>query len=193
MKVTFIGCASSGKTTTAAMVFSELKRNGIVCEFISEQARIYIARKRLSNPKFYPSDEDQIEIMKQQQELIRIMENSTIEAGAIVICDSSPLNALLYMSPEARDSQEVQELIREFEVDPGLTFYSPPVPRNYSVDPNRVHTEAQSLTIDHSIPSVMFKYAPKAWGNKFPLFGESQDRYVYAINEILRERIRRDD
>ena len=49
MYVNFIGAPCSGKTTSAAKLFAELKEMGLEVEFVSEYARLYIAKKRIAN------------------------------------------------------------------------------------------------------------------------------------------------
>lgn len=190
MKSSFIGCPCSGKTTTGAMVFAHLKENGIACEFITEQARMYIAKKRTLNPGYTLSDMDQAEIMQLQYDCIDTMEKSTAEANSIVLCDSSPLNSLLYMSPEfRRNNTLVKELVAKISKDPGVVFVCAPVKRPMSLDPNRIHGEAESIAVDESIPFVLEESIPGLLSDVIHLSGAPQERSLVAIDRVLRAHV----
>src|ERR1700677_2459612 len=140
MLVNFVGSPSSGKTSSAALLFSELKDLGFPCEFITEFARIYIAKKRYndSQTKVVLSDLDQSEIFKNQFELENIMLGSSNDP--LILTDSSVWNSVLYMTPDFREEFKKSELCqkaidRHAKISP-LVFLSYPV--NFSSnDPNR--------------------------------------------------------
>ncbi len=163
MIVSFIGCPASGKTTTAAMLFAELKKLGISAEFICEEARIHIASIRYeqglspSDP-VHLTDRDQQEIMEAQWQSEEVL-STVCGPSVVVVSDSSALNSLLYMSPARRDSQEVQDLLEVYRCD--LVFYTPPLATvTHGLDPNRVHSQSESLRIDSLIPEILAKYVP---------------------------------
>ena len=68
MLVTFIGSPISGKTTTAAQVFAELKKAGMPAEFVCEIARTFIANLRYNRQgdTIKLDDDNQLDIMSQQ-------------------------------------------------------------------------------------------------------------------------------
>lgn len=193
MKISFIGCPSSGKTTTAAMTFSSLKEMGIPCEFIPEQARWYIAKLRYHkklNPEdpLVLTDEDQISIMSTQILHDHIV-TSVVGPQGIVISDSSPLNSTLYMKQEQRYSAVVKDLVAQVS-DDGLIFYAKPVPRSSSIDPNRIHDEETSLAIDDSIPHIMECLAPDLWEKVIVLEGQPKTRLGKVTGAILTHRFK---
>lgn len=143
------------------MAFASLKEVGMVSEFIPEQARLYIAKKKLSlglEPKdtLKLTDEDQLNIMDAQ---VTYDETLVLACGpqVMIVSDSSPINAMLYMSPAFREEPLVKALLLRSLSITHHTFYSKPVPRplNSGADPNRVHTFDQSLEIDKWIPEIL--------------------------------------
>lgn len=159
MLFNFIGCPQSGKTTTAAMLFASLKETGVVAEFCSEQARFYIAKKRVEL-KLRPedplelTDEDQLKIMQAQVEAEEILVKACGDK-VMVISDSSPLNSMLYMTPEFRSRPEVLRLADRVLMLKPVSFYCHPIYKPYLDDPNRIHSEIQSREIDKLIPEML--------------------------------------
>lgn len=179
MLFNFIGCPSSGKTTTAAMVFASLKDVGLIAEFLPEQARRYIAELRYHSyvtpkEKVVLTDEDQLIIMENQVNLDEVF-HYACGPDVIIISDSSPLNALLYMNPELWEDPRVENLIKRSLAITDISFYSLPVPKpNEGSDPNRVHTHEQSLEIDKRIPGMIQTIAPDL--NVLQICGTTSDR-----------------
>jgi hypothetical protein len=162
MLFNFIGCPQSGKTTTAAMVFASMKEVSRVAEFCPEQARFYIARRRVRaglRPQDHLAldDADQFEIMKAQLEADEVLVKAC-GPEVIIVSDSSPLNSMLYMSPWYRKTKEVQDMaLRSLEITK-TSFYAQPIYRPYQQDPNRIHDEEQSRAIDKLIPELLQEY-----------------------------------
>ena len=184
MKIGFVGAPGSGKTTIAALVFAHLKDNGIVCEFVPEQARFYIASMRAAYQK-HPtdsvslSDEDQLKIMQQQQTAERIFE-SACGSNALIVSDSSTYNALLYMSDDLLLNSNVRSMLAKSRYD--LLFYCPPV-KTYlmGVDPNRVHSEEQSNLLDSRIVRLVEQ---KDIPELIPLAGNSDSRRLQVLQTV---------
>ena len=164
MLISFIGSPCSGKTTTAAMLFSKLKEGGLPVEFLGEYARLYIAERRLSLraegvQKLTLTDQDQMNILVTQAKQ-EILMNQSLEGipGGVVVSDTSCLNSLLYMSPEQRQSPKVREWIRIVMKSNYLTFYCKPVDipsYQKALDPNRVHSQEESQAIDQDLPEIL--------------------------------------
>lgn len=170
MLINFIGSPSSGKTTLAAATFATLKAEGIPVEYVSEQARVYIAEKRVMEG-LHPQDPvslddlDQLNIMLRQGQSEDVMMRAC-GPDVIVISDSSPLNSLLYMTPEilARDVSLKQDLLylSQIEQELGhktLYFLCEPITSGEALDPNRVHNKEQILEIQERIEEVLPRYA----------------------------------
>lgn len=160
MLIGFIGCPCSGKTTTAALTFADLKSMGISSEFIPEQARMYIAEKRVAwkQPPGSPiklEDDDQFNILLKQIGAEKIMLSSS-GRGSIIITDTAALCTLLYMSPQAKETfrQRVLDHLPNYD----LLFYCAPVKMPSALDANRVHDQEQALLIDQQIPPLLREY-----------------------------------
>jgi hypothetical protein len=166
MLISFVGCPCSGKTTTAASVFASLKTLGLPVEFIPEQARLYIAKKRfyqkLSPEEKLPlCNEDQVEIFMKQFYLEEVMTKVCGES-MIIVTDSTPLNALLYMTPEKRQGAFVEGLIRDYKRQLSLTksvlFHAMPTVGHNGFDPNRSHSEEQSKIIAADVDPLLKEF-----------------------------------
>lgn len=191
MKIQFIGCPCSGKTTTAAQVFARLKESGMTCEFIPEQARLYIAKARLSSrtsprDSLILTDEDQLLIMKQQNAAEQLMQRACGD-DVLIITDSSPLNSILYMTDAFRQKEEVSACVTQAVQQVDLIFYSPPVMIGSPFDPNRVHTMQESLKINDSIPEILQKYAVGVLEKTIFLPKEPGNRADIVFNVILKK------
>jgi hypothetical protein len=158
MLVSLVGSPCSGKTTAAARAFVSLKEQGIVAEFISEQARWYIAKKRF-DLKMLPHESlalcgfDQIEIMQQQLAVEQTLKHAS-GPSVIVVSDSSALNALLYMDEDTRARPEVKEMtLRALSIYDAV-FYLKPLDFFPTNDPNRLHDKNFALEFDNRIPAL---------------------------------------
>lgn len=185
MLVGFIGAPCSGKTTTAAKLFAELKDNGQPSEYVAEKARSYIAAKKFTlraagnEHLFSLSDEDQISIAKTQYRAELTMNHGNI----IVVTDSCVLNSLLYMTPSAREGQDVQRLAVEAASKYDIVFVCGPVPRPAGDDPNRVHDEATSMGIHSQIEPLLLPFLDES--KVHYLSGPSHARLQEAISVTL--------
>lgn len=171
------------------MTFAKLKELGMTCEFITEQARLYIANKRWVNglkpeAKLELSDDDQVDIMLNQLDIETIVHHA-VGDDVIVISDSSPLNSLLYMSEARRSKEAKKDYIEEMIEKTDVIFYCAPILGFSSFDPNRVHDEKFSLEIDSQIPTVMTQYAPQVWNKVVHLTGDANTRLHQVVNVIL--------
>lgn len=188
MIISFIGCPRSGKTTTASRVFSNLKDAGFNAEFIPEQARLFIAQKRVEQnltpeQNVSLSDEDQVKIMYKQYDLEELM-NKACGEQTLIVSDSSPLNSILYMSENKLQTTYVQNSINSFLSRKTIYFYAQPVKWIGGSDPNRVHSQEQSLQIDQKIRSMVLTL-PELKEKYIELFGSAEERARIATSYIL--------
>ena len=145
MLIGFIGGPAVGKSTIAAKMFSNFKEMGINCELIVEIARQFIAEKRLKEnigPKerLFLNDLEQIDICKKQNNIEKIMTNSS-DISTIVISDSSSLNAGLYMSDRVYNEVFLVSLFQELINGYDLLFFVHEIERkSLPYDPNRIHS-----------------------------------------------------
>lgn len=191
MLVSILGSPCSGKTTTAGMVFADLKKSHIPCEFILEQARIFIASARVQQglsptDPLQLSDEDQLKIMKAQ---IRAEETMRAACGkdVVVVTDSSPLNTLFYMSDELVKSQEVQDLVKRTLTNVDMVFYACPLEDFAAFDPNRIHSAEASRRVDESIKSFIREQDLKISG----VLAGSPEARAGTVSRFVLERILR--
>jgi len=140
--VGFIGAPLSGKTTIATSVFSHFKRLGLATELVVEQARQYIAEKKVANLKKIVTldDTDQDRIFTRQQTMERTMKKAC-DPLTIIISDSSLLNTLMYLSANLRESLE-EVMFEEIVSGYDLLLYCTPVEElgHVQVDSNRIHS-----------------------------------------------------
>lgn len=175
MLINFIGAPCSGKTTTAARLFAELKDSGYPAEFVSEQARRYIAE--FNSVKL--SDVDQVAIMGRQYKEEKLLAKS----NELVVCDSSLLNSLLYMTPQARELPAVQEMVDWAKVNYGIVFLCQTVkPHLAGPDPHRVHSWEESLQIEAKIKDTLATYVPNI--KAVELIGDTKYRTTEALRKV---------
>lgn len=187
--ISFVGSPCSGKTTTAAMLFAALKEQGHVCDFITEQARSYIAKHRFAqglgpNDPVQLSDEDQIHIMDAQLSLDRAFRFAVGDSG-LVICDSTPLLGLMYMNPETRNDPRVKRIVEESVKTTDILFFCPAVSPPPGLDPNRVHTLEQSREVERNLFPVFQQHCPGIFSKVVPLKGLPTTRHSQAVGVIL--------
>lgn len=191
MLIGFIGAPCSGKTTTAARLFAELKDNGTPAEFITEEARMYIAVKRLEcqdrGGTFTLNDQDQFSISGNQFD----KEYTMIRAAptSVVVSDSCVLNSSLYMSDDFYRSSVVKNRMEAALANYDLLFVCAPVRLSNSLDSNRVHDKAQILVIQSKIDKLLQDYRiypPKT----MVLGGTTSVRTAMALSTVY-ERIGR--
>lgn len=187
MLIGCLGSPCSGKTTLSARLFAELKESGITCEFIAEQARYFIAKRRdeLGLDSVSLADEDQLKIMRAQHEVETIMEGSIRDNG-IVLTDSSPINSLLYMTPEYRDQvlKTYNEGWEKCVASYKFVFVCQPLSaQQHSKDPNRVHDFMQSQLIHENLENLL-KTEPFNKLKVHVLGGSSKFRFMEAISKV---------
>ncbi len=202
MLLSFIGSPCSGKTTMAAMLFASLKETGQNAEFVPEQARIYIAKKKLEtcyargeeeirtnvfggvppwNTKIELTDEDQYLIMLQQRAADDLMQLSS-GPGTTIIADSSPINALFYMSKEKQKLYAQDQIIVQAAHQTSLFFYVKPLAlQNKTEDSLRIHNEKFSKELDNQILPLLTELCPDVLHKVYPLIGSTEQRLVQAL------------
>ena len=156
MLINFIGCPQSGKTTTAAKLYSTLKEMGIPSEFIPEQARMAIIEKRVErrldvHEQVLLSSKDQLGILKRQFDIEELFLNSCGN-DMVIISDSSALNTLLYLNDkDYNDSKDLPFLKERLKRKDVHYFLCDPVVWVNSKDPNRIHDKKQSIEFNDKI------------------------------------------
>jgi hypothetical protein len=176
MLINFLGAPCSGKTTSAARVFADLKDEGYPAEFVSEAARRFIAAR--PHPVTLTA-QDQIDIMMSQWENERVMS----QGDSLVICDSSIINGLLYMPEEARQSVSVQSAVAWARKNYGVVFTCQTIQaEGFHKDPNRVHSFEESIRLELQLPILLEEFAPEI--KPVHLFGTSKYRTQEALRAI---------
>jgi hypothetical protein len=192
MIVNFVGAPCSGKTTTAASLFAKLKEDGHPAEFLTEQARLYIASIRLTE-NLQPSDPvslsdfDQAGIMYYQMHYETMLQK-VCGPDMIVVTDSSFLNALLYMTEEGKTvgyKHSIAEYVAEASKHDRIIFVCPAVKPPAGSDPNRVHSEEQAKLIEAKIPEMLATYAKDA--HIVNLEGTTHQRFLTVVSEVFKK------
>lgn len=172
------------------MTFASLKETGIIAEFSSEQARVYIAHKRVllglkPEDHLQLSDKDQLDIMGRQLEIDETLVKSC-GPDVIIISDSSPLNSVLYMSHECRCRPEVMDMVKHSLSLTTTSFYMHPIYRGWSNqrDPNRIHDYSQSQEIDLLIPKLLAEL-PELNLKTVPVFGTTTERLLMVKDRMF--------
>lgn len=180
MLITFLGAPCSGKTTTAARAFADLKDAGYPAEFIPEQARQYIANlkhKCKTHGFDFPGleEQDQFRIMKSQYSIEKAFSS---DKTVISVADSSVLNGMLYLDEggrfEMRDYVDMEAKL----VD--IAFICSPVQSPSISDPNRVHSVEQSLKLNETLKAFVNTWYVNV--NVVTLVGDRDFRH----NEVMR-------
>ncbi len=191
MLVGFIGVPYSGKTTTAAMLFSSLKEGGIVSEFLPEAARLYIAEQRYDNrtsdmdDKVVLLDRDQKEILERQYTSEVVMKTACGDE-AVIVTDSNILNTLLYMSNRCAANPGVVSLVKAGINQYDLMFVCGTLPRDQVNDPNRIHTAGQSIALAEKLTYILEEYDLK--DRVIFLEGDIASRFKMASRSVLQMR-----
>jgi hypothetical protein len=181
MLIAFVGTPCSGKTTTAARVFADLKDAGYPAEFLPETARLYIAERRMVKCDSTPlADCDQDIIFTRQSEMEELLYLSSPES--IIVADSAAVNALLYMTEARRASAMLTASeARMAAARYTLVFRCHPVQAGTMYDPNRVHSFAESQELDGLVDPLLTGLELKY----ISLFGPQQMRSRRAYGAIL--------
>jgi len=172
MLIGFVGSPCSGKTTTAAALFSELKNVGQPVEFFPEYAREYIMRMRFSSGSRSLSKNDQLQIYWKQKEIENMYK--TMSPNSLTITDGSTLNSYFYGLQE--DLILEQELSRY-----DLIFFCRGLKRSVS-DDNRVHDIDFSKKLDISMAQKIASLPPFISERVHTLWGTKEQRLQAALD-----------
>jgi len=134
--VNFFAGPGSGKSTTAAGVFSLLKLHGINCEYVPEFA------KDLTWENRYKTLENQIYIFAKQQHRIWRLRGEV----DVVITDAPLIQGLVYVSDHPALTQIVMEQFDEFD---NINFFLDRTKRYNSK--GRSQTENEAIELDGKI------------------------------------------
>jgi len=152
--ITFIGAPSSGKSTLASQVHTEMKKLGKNSVFVGEAATDFIAEYGTPN-----SPSDQMVIFYKQLERERMF----LDSKDYVICDSSSILNYFYfrtlfpMSLSNKDIATINHLQKEILKTINswdYIFYVPPIDTNVD-DGIRFHNKEQISKIDRWIKSYL--------------------------------------
>lgn len=152
--ITFIGAPSSGKSTLASQVHTEMKKLGKNSVFVGEAATDFIAEYGTPN-----SPSDQMVIFYKQLERERMF----LDSKDYVICDSSSILNYFYfrtlfpMSLSNKDIATINHLQKEILKTINswdYIFYVPTIDTNVD-DGIRFHNKEQISKIDRWIKSYL--------------------------------------
>ena len=152
--ITFIGAPSSGKSTLATLVHSELKKSGKNSIFVSEAATDFIAEYGVPD-----SPLDQLVIFYKQLNRERMY----LDSKEYIICDSSTLLNYFYFRSlfkgklSNKDIATINHLQKEILKTINSwshIFYVPPFLKN-TEDGIRFHNPEQIVNLDRCIKSYL--------------------------------------
>lgn len=153
-RICLYGGPGSGKSTTAARVFSELKERGYSIEHCSEYVKRLVYQKRNLNKH------DQVYIFGKQQQ----MEYSYLANGVkLIITDSPCFLSYFYAKKHNEDSRMykgIKMLLDVYEEDfPGMHLFLDRGDKAYN--PNgRYQTEKQAWEIDNQMRKLLHETYP---------------------------------
>lgn len=201
MFVGFLGAPNSGKTTVAARVFADLKQSGQPdVEFIAEEARRYMANRKINVITGQLTDEDQYKIFKSQASLELLMSNAVNDTG-VVVSDSCAINSFWYMSSDMR-KRVLDEFDRYFFWlhKNAILFRCSLLGIMPQEDTLRVHSYEQAKLVDHEVlefcnslgQSDKSKIHPNLWHlNKPILLQGTVDHKVAKVLENVYQALTR--
>lgn len=182
MLLNFLGTPQSGKTTTAAMLFSKLKENHMVTDLVLEQARVKIAENRVSRGSSDLTQEDQLDIFNKQFHLETTFTKSS--PNSLIISDTSVINNLLYVPDWENDSyriSKVEELLKTFKP---LIFVCLPFDTNIEmVDSHRIHSLQESIQLHTKFLKIFefFNISP------IEISGTPTERLMRVFDKVLQK------
>lgn len=176
MLIGFYGPPCSAKTTLAHSIFAALKRMGYVGEFVSEYARIYIAKHKSRIKKSGMVNQDQHKILSNQKKCELLYEK-----GTLVVTDTSTANTCFY----SNDLYNVQNI--EYEIGRyDILFVTSLIEEALTgKDSNRVHSLDQCRELNENMFNVLNSLNPKtATDRVFYLTGSTEDNVLTALSFV---------
>jgi thymidylate kinase len=139
----FVGSPYSGKTTTAALLFGELKKIGVQVEYMPEYARDRI--RELKSLTLFKNgiDKETQAFIRDRQEALEHMHLEFNGEGAITITDGSTANSYFYGGSKSDLYSEISRY--------DLLFFSRNIDTRSYFDENRIHNEKFSLDMEAEI------------------------------------------
>lgn len=139
--INIIGGPCSGKSVAAAALFAELKKHGIICEYLPEVIKSYIYENN------HNMCLDQVMLFAKELYNLKNLNGKV----AIIVHDGSLLNNIVYN----RDSDQI---FNAFVIEQYHTFHN----LDFFIDRGelafqqygRIHDEAESIAIDKKIQEV---------------------------------------
>jgi len=167
----FVGSPYSGKTTTAALLFGELKKAGIQVEYLPEYARDRIRELKNMRSKVILDEPAQVFIRDFQQVLEErhLLHNGD---GAITVTDGSTVNSFFY-----NGSNNLESEINRYDV----LFFSRNIEERSATDENRVHDLEFSKQMENKILNSLNMICPILKTNLIELDGDIDTRLATAI------------
>lgn len=152
MRINFLGAGGCGKSTTAAWIFSELKRDNISVELVSEFCKTWAIEKRQINKW------DQTYFFGSQMQA----EYRNIKGGIKnIVTDSPIILAPIYAKRYSGEmvSQYLLNLSREFDKDfPSINIFLDRKDKKYITE-GRFESYSEALKMDAEIKShAMYEY-----------------------------------
>lgn len=164
--VNLFASPGSGKSTTAAGVFCELKQKGIDCELVTEFAKDLVWDER------YKTFDDQIYLFGKQHHRIFRLKNKV----QVVVTDSPFLLGIIYMPKEYQYiNNTIYETHKKYN---NLNYF---IKRVKPYNPNgRNQTEEQSDELHQTIEHMLLNY-----GEEFACVNGDSDGIIKITDDII--------
>lgn len=145
--INFFGGPGSGKSTTAAYVFSQFKMRGFGCQYVNEYAKDCVYQQR-----FALLQKDQLYILAKQNHKLKMLEIGAKIDFAIV--DSPLLLSNIYGHYNNSVPQSFYKLVLDyFNSYDNVNFF---IERNSKFEANnRIHNQEESIKIDNYIKQYL--------------------------------------
>ena len=162
------GGPSVCKSTIAASVFSELKWDGVNCEFASEYAKDKVWEKSLNTLN------NQVYVFGKQHHRIWKLKGQT----EVVVCDSPLLFSIIYDAD--KDIYLRNLVINEFSKCRNMNYF---IVRKAKYNPiGRLQTEEKSIEKDNEIRSLLDTLSVK-----YTILDGVKDSVQVILNDVLKE------
>jgi hypothetical protein len=176
----FVGSPYSGKTTTAALLFGELKKAGIQVEYLPEYARDRIREMKDFNHSIR-LDESMQQYIRDIQEKLESRHLKHNGDGAITITDGSTANSFFYGG-----SDNLEAEIGRYDI----LFFSRNIEERSATDDNRVHDIEFSKQMENKVLASLNMVCPLLKTNIVELNGDIDTRLhkaMYTISKLARK------
>jgi hypothetical protein len=178
MRINFLGGPCSGKSTTAAWLFSELKQRHLSIELVTEFVKSWACQKRKINSF------DQIYLLGKQMQCEYIFLSNGIKN---VITDSPVFLSSIYSEVYHKELNvhiPMREIINIYESEhPSINIFLNRNDKPYNSE-GRYQTYEEAIEIDNIIKNYLNSEELKSWNVKYLDYNNKSGILDYVLNSI---------